>query len=187
MPETFPTIASKASLITRRLEETGWIVIDVDGENVVSSIRFKGFVSASNQSKANEYGFIATRKTFLDTLGAELTFGLTHEGKDMYAYGAAYALDENGEEIVNKSIGSDDDGNIIFAAVLTGISNDNADQVNEILVARPYIKYVNGDKEYVFYGETAENSLVGVAKSVDTTELPDDVKTHIENIVALEK
>ena len=103
----------------------------------------------------------------------------------MYAYGAAYALDENGEEIVNKSIGSDDDGNIIFAAVLTGISNDNADQVNEILVARPYIKYVNGDKEYVFYGETAENSLVGVAKSVDTTELPDDVKTHIENIVAL--
>ena len=161
--------------------------IDVDGENVVSSIRFKGFVSASNQSKANEYGFIATRKTFLDTLGAELTFGLKHEGKDMYAYGAAYALDENGEEIVNKSIGSDDDGNIIFAAVLTGISNDNADQVNEILVARPYIKYVNGDKEYVFYGETAENSLVGVAKSVDTTELRDDVKTHVENIVALEK
>jgi len=161
--------------------------IDVEGEKVVSSIRFKGFVSVSNQSKANEYGFIATRKTFLDTLDAELTFGLTHEGKDMYAYGAAYALDENGEETVNKSIGSDDDGNIIFAAVLTGIENDNADQVNEVLVARPYIKYVNGDKEYVFYGETAENSLVGVAKAVDTTELPDDVKTHIENIVALEK
>ena len=105
----------------------------------------------------------------------------------MFVYGAAYALDENGEETVNKSIGSDEDGNILFAAVLTGIANDNADQVNETLVARPYVKYVNGDKEYVFYGETAENSLVGVAKAVDITELPADVKTHIESIVALEK
>ena len=34
LENSFPTIASKASLITRRLEETGWIVIDVDGENL---------------------------------------------------------------------------------------------------------------------------------------------------------
>ncbi|MBQ8759376.1 MAG: hypothetical protein IJZ20_06760, partial [Clostridia bacterium] len=116
---------------------------DTVDSKVVSSIRFKGYISASNQSKANEYGFIATRKIFLDTLDAELTFDLTYEGNNMFVYGAAYALDENGEEVVNKTLGNDEDGNILFAAVLTGITNDNADQVNEVLVARPYVKYVN--------------------------------------------
>ncbi|MBQ8758917.1 MAG: hypothetical protein IJZ20_04405, partial [Clostridia bacterium] len=159
---------------------------DTVSGKVTSSIRFKGYISASNQSKANEYGFIATRKTFLDTLDAELTFDLTYEGNNMFVYGAAYALDENGEEVVNKSIGNDEDGNILFAAVLTGITNDNADQVNEVLVARPYVKYVNGDKEYIFYGAAAENSLVGVAKNVDTSTLPENEKANVEAIVALE-
>lgn len=34
LDNNFSTISSKASLITRRLEETGWIVIDIDGENL---------------------------------------------------------------------------------------------------------------------------------------------------------
>ena len=88
---------------------------------------------------------------------------------------------------VEKIVEETEDGDSVFATVLTGIKNDVADQVNETMVVRPYVKFTKDGKQFTFYGATAENSLVGVAKAVDTTELPENVKASIEAIVALEK
>ena len=55
------------------------------------------------------------------------------------------------------------------------------------MVVRPYVKYVNGDKEYVFYGNSMSSSLADVAKAVDTSALPENAKANIEAIVALAK
>lgn len=158
----------------------------VDG-NVTSSIRFKATVTAKQKNAASEYGIITTRKTFLESTGEELTFGFEKDGKALYAYGAAYKLDENGKVVTDKITSTEDNGDITFAAVLVGLQNNNADHVNETFVTRSYIKYTNGAKEYTFYGNTAENSLAGVAKNVDTSALSDDYKTAVENIVKLAK
>jgi hypothetical protein len=122
-----------------------------------------------------------------ETLETELTFEFKYNGADLYVSGIAYAVDENGEVSVEKIVEEDENGNSTFSTVLTGIKNNDADQVNETMVVRPYVKFANDGKEYVFYGENMSNSLVGVAKAVDTTELPENAKANIEAIVALEK
>ena len=168
----------------------------VDG-TVVSSIRFKSAIAASEKNTADEYGFIVTRKTYLDTMAnkaasdetleTDLTFDFKYNGNPLFVSGAAYTTDDNGKITLDKCLGEDENGYSIFATVLTGIKNSDADQVNEVFVARPYVKFTKDGKQYVFYGETAENSLVKVAKTVDASELPTDIKANIETIVALEK
>ncbi len=168
-----------------------------DGENATASIRFKSVITAEEKNEADEFGFIVTRKSYLDkmaelgtadeTLETELTFDFKYKGDDLFVSGMAYQKDENGVITVEKIVEEDENGNSIFATVLTGIDNTKADQVNEIMVVRPYVKFTNDGKQFTFYGATAENSLVGVAKTVDTTELPENVKASIEAIVALEK
>ena len=170
--------------------ETQEMRITQENGKLVSAIRFKGVVTAKQRNASSEYGIITTRKTFLEAMGenAELTFDFYYGDKPLYAYGAAYALDEEGNVVADKVAGIDGEtGDVTFAAALTGIDSTNAAQVNEVFVARSYIKYTNGDKTFTFYGNTEENSLVGVARKVDTSVLPDDYKTEVEDIVKLEK
>jgi len=168
-----------------------------DGENATASIRFKSVITAEEKNAADEFGFIVTRKSFLDAMASkaengedvetDLTFDFVYGENVLFVSGMAYQKDENGNVTTEKIVEETADGDSVFATVLTGIENTNADQVNEIMVVRPYVKFTNDGKQFTFYGATAENSLVGVAKSVDTTELPENVKASIEAIVALEK
>ena len=164
----------------------------VDG-NVVSSIRFKAVISASERNAADEYGFIVTRKTFLDTMAekaangeaveTDLTFDFKFGDNNLFVYGAAYVAGSD----LDLNLGEDENGAVTFAAALSGIKNDDANHANEVMVARPYVKFTNNGKQYVFYGAKASASLVDVAKSVDTDKLPENYKKNIEDIVALAK
>lgn len=168
-----------------------------DGENATASIRFKSVITAEEKNAADEFGFIVTRKTFLDAMASkaengeevetDLTFDFVYGENVLFVSGVAYQKDENGNVTTEKIVDETADGDSVFATVLTDIKNDDADQVNETMVVRPYVKFTNNGKQFTFYGATAENSLVGVAKTVDTTELPENVKASIEAIVALEK
>ena len=168
-----------------------------DGENATASIRFKSVITAEEKNAADEFGFIVTRKSFLDAMASkaengedvetDLTFDFVYGENVLFVSGMAYQKDENGNVTTEKIVEETADGDSVFATVLTGIKNDDADQVNETMVVRPYVKFTNNGKQFTFYGATAENSLVGVANSVDATELPENVKASIEAIVALEK
>lgn len=157
------------------------IRFDGKGENITSSMRFKSRVTPAQRNAAVEYGMLATRKVFLAD-GSALTFDLD---SDRYAYGVAYMLDENGEVVLDKITETDADGNNIFAAVITGISNTDADHVNEVIVVRPYLKVADGDNVTYFYGKTAEASLGEIAASISTSDLDDDKKASIDNILSL--
>ena len=154
------------------------------GENITASMRFKASVTPAQKLASAECGMLATRKSFLTDLDAELTFDLE---SDYYAYGVAYTVDDNGEPVIDKIVENDDDGNEVFAAVITGISNTDEAHVNEVIVIRPYVKIVNGDGENYFYGNTAEASLAEIAAMVDTNSLTDEQKANIESILALAK
>lgn len=157
---------------------------DGKGENLTASMRFKASVTPAQKLASAECGMLATRKCFLTELDEELTFDL---GSDYYAYGVAYTVDDNGEPIIDKIVENDDDGNEIFAAVITGIENTNEAQVNEVIVVRPYIKVINGDGVTCFYGNTVEASLVEIAAVIDTNELTDEQMANINSILALAK
>ena len=157
------------------------IRFDGKGENITSSMRFKSRVTPAQRNAAVEYGMLATRKVFLAD-GSALTFDLD---SDRYAYGVAYMLDENGEVVLDKITETDADGNNIFAAVITGISNTDADHVNEVIVVRPYLKVADGDNVTYFYGKTAEASLGEIAASISTSDLDADKKANIDNILSL--
>ncbi len=157
---------------------------DGKGENLTASMRFKASVTPAQKLASAECGMLVTRKSFLTELDEELTFDL---GSDYYAYGVAYTVDDNGEPIIDKIVENDDDGNEIFAAVITGIENTNEAQVNEVIVVRPYIKVINGDGVTCFYGNTVEASLVEIAAVIDTNELTDEQMANINSILALAK
>ena len=188
----YPVYTAKAEDAVENVEGNEMRFDVVDG-NVVSSIRFKAVISASERNAADEYGFIVTRKTFLDTMAekaangeaveTDLTFDFKFGGNNLFAYGAAYVADSD----LDLNLGEDENGAVTFAAALSGIKNNDANHANEVMVARPYVKFTNNGKQYVFYGAKASASLVDVAKSVDTTNLPENYKKNIEDIVALAK
>jgi len=164
-------------------------------EGTECSVRFKASVTAAQQNEASEYGFIVTRKSFLDRMEekaaagedveTDLTFNFSYNGTDLFAYGSAYLVDENGEASINKFIEIDDNGDIIFASVLKGIKNNDSVHVNEVFSVRPYIRISDGNNEYIFYGECSSASLADAVKAVDTSDLPDSYKKIIEDIIAL--
>ncbi len=168
-----------------------------DGEeNVTASMRFKGIISAEQRDEAAEYGMLVTRKTFLDQMSAkaengedvetELTFDFNYNGVELFIYGEAYRK-VGDTAIVDKHSNIDEDGNYTISAVLKGITNDDADRVNEVFVIRPYIKFNIDGKEVVCYGKAVENSLVNVAKTLDRAGLSDAINDKLDSIIALAK
>ena len=161
---------------------------------VSGAMRLYAAVSPSQRRTAAEYGFIVTRKAFLDKMEekadngedveTELTFDFAYNGTSLFASGAAYTV-ENGVVTKDMLYGENADGTLMFVAALTGINSTSAEQVNEVMVARPYLKFILDGKEFVFYGDTVSSSLGDIAKLVDTSELPDEFKAYIEMVKGL--
>jgi hypothetical protein len=65
-----------------------------DSKNATAAIRFKSSITAAEKHEANEFGFIVTKKTYLDkmaelaasdnTLETELTFDFKYKGADLF-------------------------------------------------------------------------------------------------------
>ena len=120
----------------------------VDYSAIYSGIRFKASVSAVQRGKAAEYGWIVARKTVLN--GRELTFALDNSNGKTYVYAVSYGIVDG--ESVDKFISNTDD--IVYSGVVTGIPKDKTD---DVLVARPYIKYSGNNA--VYYGDAREASV----------------------------
>lgn len=150
-----------------------------------AGMRFYASVTAAQKNEATEYGFVAARADILNAIGvnaAELNLGLTYNGAGegkLFVKGAAYIKD--GDKVtLDKYLEETDDGSIIYAAVCTGLDVTNKTQVTTQFVLRPYIN-IGG---VYAYGKPVVKSLYEVAASIDTTELPEDVVTYINTIIA---
>ena len=146
-----------------------------------AGMRFYASVTAAQRNEATEYGFVAARADILNAIGvnaAELNLGLTYngvgEGK-LYVKGAAYVAGTD----IDKYI-TEEDGKIIYAAVCTGLDITNKTQVTTQFVVRPYIN-IGG---VYAYGKPVVKSLYEVAKAIDTAELPTEIVTYINTIIA---
>lgn len=120
----------------------------VNYSEIYSGIRFRASVTAVQRGKAAEYGWIVARKTVLN--GRELTFALDNSTGKTYVYAVSYGTVDG--KLVDKFISNTDD--IVYSGIVTGIPKEHTD---DILVARPYIKY-NGNNT-VYYGTAREASV----------------------------
>ena len=141
--------------------------VDYRTTGTASGIRFRAEVSLANRLLADRYGFLVTRASFLTDGNADsLTFDLVRadgSGKPAYATGDAYVKDaESGEITTDKQSAVDDDGNVTFTGVITGIPEGHED---EVMAARPYL--VVGT--HTFYGGVAK-ATVNSAKTGNTIE-----------------
>ena len=122
-------------------------------------IRFLASVTDSQRKAFDEYGFIVTRNTILDSLGLEndaLTFDLD---KGKYVFGQSYLKDGDKLPIDKIYELSEDNLTTFFTAVVTGIPEQYyADK----LVVRPYAKM--GD--VYSYGEITQSSILDTAKKI---------------------
>ena len=146
-----------------------------------AGMRFYASVTASQKSEATEYGFVVARADVLSSIGydnAELKIGLEYKGNGegkLYVKGAAYAAGTDLDKYI-----TEEDGKIIFAAVCTGIDVTNKTQVTTQFVVRPYIN-IGG---VYAYGKPVVKSLYEVAQAIDTAELPAEIVTYINTIIA---
>lgn len=152
------------------------------------AIRFKSAISFAHKAIANEYGFLATRQVLLDAMSektaktVELTFDFKNGDKPLYVSEKAY---EKGTDL-DKMTAQTDNG-AVFAAAVIGINAADAEQVNEKIVVRPYVKFVKGETTYTFYGEKYSSSLVEAAEKADINSLTEEEKAKVEAIIALKK
>ncbi len=138
----------------------------VDSDAKKSGIRFASAISSADKAQAQEYGFIVTRQIFLKTFGGELTFDFVHEnGTPLYVSGTNHVKDENGNVVQDLIYETLTDG-VLFTGIVTGIDLNDASQVCETLVARPYAKVVLNGVETVVYGEEVATSFKEVAQAV---------------------
>ena len=142
--------AAAVEVITDVIPET---LDEINYSEIHSGIRFKASLTMEQRGAAAEYGWIVARKTVLD--GRELTFALDNTGKKTYASAIAFGTTTDGEKI-DKWL-RNDGSNIIFSGVVTGIP---VGMENDVIVARPYIKYVDGGE--IFYGAAKESTLAAV-------------------------
>lgn len=187
---------------------TLYAVVDLDTEKQVGfkfitkngtkngAIRFTSTISFADKAAADEYGFLATRQVLLDamaekasketdeevkkTIVTDLTFDFKDGDKALYVAEKAY---EKGTDL-DKMSGQTDDG-VIFNAAVIGIKATDKGQVNEKIVVRPYVKFVNGETTYTFYGEKSSASLVEAAEKADTANLTEEEKADVDAIIAL--
>lgn len=157
------------------------------GDN--SGIRFFSSVSASQKSRAQEYGYIVARYFVIagelgknpEDLTFELTSGMYPEPLgSLYVKGVAYENNDGGDAEKDIEYGTDEDGNSIFTAVCTGIDLDDASQLTEQLVVRPYIT-VNG---VTCYGTPRVKSFYEVASEISTSEAYDTLPQAQKDMIA---
>jgi len=138
----------------------------VDDVNARTGIRFASEISLVDRANAVEYGFIVTRKTFLDRFNGELTFDFTTEdGTPLYVYGENYLKSADGTVQFDKIYKSIEDG-VIFTGVVTGLDFDDAAQICEVLVARSYAKLTVNGVTTVVYGKTHSSSVQQAASAI---------------------
>lgn len=136
-------------------------------------IRFKASVLTQQREVAEEYGFIVTRASILDTLGLEYTGLNFNMPEKTFASGAAY----------NKAEGIDfkydvTAEEIFFTGVFVGVPATMANYTEEI-VARPYIKYADGK---YYYGAPHGRTILSVAEAIRDAGYPDMSDSAIEKI-----
>lgn len=98
LENNFSTVGSKASLIVRRLEETGWIVIDIDGENleeyiVIPSYSIKTIASIFDIVNESSEGY----SSLVHTTYSELV--LEDKEKDEFMYATLVRAFENTKKL----------------------------------------------------------------------------------------
>ena len=155
-----------------------------------SGIRFKSSIKPSQKEELEEFGFIVTREVLLSENGGEydtsaLTFNLKNYNADssekapLYVTGVSY--DKDGEIDIIRD--NDENGNIIYTAVMTGIPMSSK---KENMVVRTYAKYAFGDRYMVVYGEPMSNSLYAIAEDIkkENGEAYAANKTYIDSILA---
>lgn len=148
----------------------GSVSLRIGSDDSTTGMRFISSISNDNRSVVNEYGYIVTRKTFLDRFGGELTFDFkTDDGIKLYVYGMNHVKKSDGTIDLDKVFERTTDG-IKFSGVVTGIDTNDPMQVCEVMVARPYAKLtVNGEEIYV-YGEAESCSLKEIATYIRNKE-----------------
>ncbi len=125
---------------------------EVDYSDRHSGIRFKASVTAEQKGRAVEYGWIVARKK---TLGdRELTFALDNSNGKTFVSAIAFGKTTD-NKVIDKWL-TNDGSTIVFSGVVTNIPKGMED---DIIVARPYIKYTESD---VFYGTAKESALSAV-------------------------
>lgn len=126
---------------------------EIDYSEVHSGIRFKASVTAEQKGQAVEYGWIVARKI---TIGdSELTFKLDNSTGKTFVSAIAFGKTTD-NEVIDKWL-TNDGSTIVFSGVVMGIPEG---MENDVIVARPYIKYTqSGD---VFYGTAKESALSAV-------------------------
>lgn len=120
-------------------------------------IRFMSRVKTEQRNEAVEYGFLVARRVTLENNGFEMTDLTFDTPTHMFLSGAAYVKDGGCDKIYK----SDDEG-VFFTVVFGGIP-EVKQYYEEDIVARPYIKYANGN---IVYGEPKARSIVSVAKVI---------------------
>ncbi len=136
-------------------------------------IRFKASVLTQQREVAEEYGFIVTRASILDTLDLEYTGLNFNMPEKTFASGAAY----------NKAEGIDfkydvTAEEIFFTGVFVGVPATKANYTEEI-VARPYIKYADGK---YYYGAPHGRTILSVAEAIRDAGYPDMSEAAIEKV-----
>ncbi len=149
------------------------------GADNINGMRFFASVSANLREYFNEYGFIVARE---DVLGNnELTFACKapDANRNLYVYGKAYSKAENIDRQYDNA-----DGNIVFAAVCTGIPDEH---IATRLVVRSYAKYANPANGCAFtlYGDAMKSSLKEAAEKVRDAggEVYENNKEYIDKLL----
>ncbi len=150
-----------------------------------AGIRFAAYVNADQKARATEYGWVVTRKTFLNNGDGTFAYEKLYLDNDVAVVGNDTIVDtnEDGVKVVAAAAyidGSIDkiyalDGNDLheslsglydtfFTGVLYGIDPGSETQKEEIFVARPYIK-VGGIYYYGDCHETSYNEVYAKANN----------------------
>lgn len=123
-----------------------------DYSDIYNGMRFHASVTDAQRKSAVEYGWIVARKV---TIGdSELTFALNNDNGKTFVTGVSYGDNGNIDKIFHNDV---ENGKFIFTGVIKGIPEGMED---DVIVARPYIKYL--DSGVVFYGNVMTSTLAEV-------------------------
>ena len=123
-----------------------------DYSDIYNGMRFHASVTDAQRKSAVEYGWIVARKV---TIGdSELTFALSNDNGKTFVTGVSYGDNGNIDKIFHNDV---ENGKFIFTGVIKGIPEGMED---DVIVARPYIKYL--DSGVVFYGNVMTSTLAEV-------------------------
>ena len=152
------------------VKSEGSISLRMGSSDNTTGMRFISSINRINRQAATEYGYIVTRKTFLEKFDGELTFNFkTSDGTPLYVYGKNHEKNSDGTVVTDKVFESLADG-VKFSGVITGLNTNDPTQVCEVMVARPYAKFVIDGQEQYVYGAAECCSLQEIASYLRDNE-----------------